>query len=76
MLNPATQETVDDILEALWSSAQTDHQIIIEDEKIEMRVDCKIPNAKKFTSMINIPVSLPSSLNCKLWVRVYTKENG
>ena len=51
-------------------------QIIIEDEKIGMRkLIARFPKfAKKFTSMINIPVFTNDEL--VNFARVYTKENG
>lgn len=71
-LDQATAEQLDQIMES-----ETDSMIIIiEDEKIGMRkLIARYPKlAKKFTSMINIPVFTNDEL--VNFAKVYTKENG
>ena len=73
--NQLTQETVEMLDKAM--EVNTDGlTIIVEDEKIGMRkLIAKYPKfAKKFTSMINIPVFTNDEL--VNFARVYTKENG
>lgn len=73
--NQLTQETVDQLDKAM--EFRTDGlTVIIEDEKIGMRkLIARFPKfAKKFTSMINIPVFTNDEL--VNFARVYTKENG
>ena len=73
--NQLIQETVEMIDKAM--EVNTDGlTVIIEDEKIGMRkLIAKYPKfAKKFTSMINIPVFTNDEL--VNFARVYTKENG
>lgn len=73
--NQLTQETVDMLDKAM--EFRTDGlTVIIEDEKIGMRkLIARFPKfAKKFTSMINIPVFTNDEL--VNFARVYTKENG
>ena len=73
--NQLTQETVDMLDKAM--EFRTDGlTVIIEDEKIGMRkLMARFPKfAKKFTSMINIPVFTNDEL--VNFARVYTKENG
>ena len=73
--NQLTQETVD-ILDKAMEFRTDGLTVIIEDEKIGMRkLIAKFPKfAKKFTSMINIPVFTNDEL--VNFARVYTKENG
>ena len=73
--NQLTQETVD-ILDKAMESRTDGLTVIIEDEKIGMRkLIARFPKfAKKFTSMINIPVFTNDEL--VNFARVYTKENG
>lgn len=73
--NQLTKETVNQLNKAM--EFRTDGLIvIIEDEKIGMRkLIARFPKfAKKFTSMINIPVFTNDEL--VNFARVYTKENG
>lgn len=73
--NQLTQETVDQLDKAM--EFRTDGlTVIIEDEKIGMRkLIARFPKfAKKFTSMINIPVFTNDEL--VNFAKVYTKENG
>lgn len=73
--NQLTQETVEMLDKAM--EVNTDGlTVIVEDEKIGMRkLIAKYPKfAKKFTSMINIPVFTNDEL--VNFARVYTKENG
>ena len=73
--NQLTQETVEMLDKAM--EVKTDGlTVIIEDEKIGMRkLIAKYPKfAKKFTSMINIPVFTNDEL--VNFARIYTKENG
>lgn len=73
--NQLNQRTVDMLDKAM--EADTEGMIvIIEDEKIGMRkLIARFPKfAKKFTSMINIPVFTNDEL--VNFARVYTKENG
>ena len=73
--NQLTKETVNQLNKAM--EVNTDGlTIIVEDEKIGMRkLIAKYPKfAKKFTSMINIPVFTNDEL--VNFARVYTKENG
>lgn len=73
--NQLTQETVDQLDKAM--EFRTDGlTVIIEDEKIGMRkLIARFPKfAKKFTSMINIPVFTNDEL--VNFARIYTKENG
>ena len=73
--NQLTQETVEMLDKAM--EFRTDGlTVIIEDEKIGMRkLIARFPKfAKKFTSMINIPVFTNDEL--VNFARVYTKENG
>ena len=73
--NQLTQETVD-ILDKAMEFRTDGLTVIIEDEKIGMRkLIAKFPKfAKRFTSMINIPVFTNDEL--VNFARVYTKENG
>ena len=73
--NQLTQETVD-ILDNAMEFRTDGLTVIIEDEKIGMRkLIARFPKfAKKFTSMINIPVFTNDEL--VNFARVYTKENG
>ena len=73
--NQLTQETVD-ILDKAMDFRTDGLTVIIEDEKIGMRkLIARFPKfAKKFTSMINIPVFTNDEL--VNFARVYTKENG
>ena len=73
--NQLTQETVD-ILDKAMEFRTDGLTVIIEDEKIGMRkLLARFPKfAKKFTSMINIPVFTNDEL--VNFARVYTKENG
>ena len=73
--NQLTQETVD-ILDKAMEFRTDGLTVIIEDEKIGMRkLIARFPKfAKKFTSMINIPVFTNDEL--VNFARVYTKENG
>lgn len=73
--NQLTQETVD-ILDKAMEFRTDGLTMIIEDEKIGMRkLIARFPKfAKKFTSMINIPVFTNDEL--VNFARVYTKENG
>lgn len=73
--NQLTPETVSQ-LEKVMNSDTDGMIVIIEDEKIGMRkLIAKYPKfAKKFTSMINIPVFTNDEL--VNFARVYTKENG
>ena len=73
--NQLTQETIEFLDKAM--EFRTDGlTVIIEDEKIGMRkLMARFPKfAKKFTSMINIPVFTNDEL--VNFARVYTKENG
>lgn len=73
--NQLTQETVEMLDKAM--EVNTDGlTVIIEDEKIGMRkLIARYPKfAKKFTSMINIPVFTNDEL--VNFARIYTKENG
>ena len=73
--NQLTQETVEMLDKAM--EVNTDGlTVIIEDEKIGMRkFIARYPKfAKKFTSMINIPVFTNDEL--VNFARIYTKENG
>lgn len=73
--NQLTQETADQLDKAM--EFRTDGlTVIIEDEKIGMRkFIARYPKlAKKFTSMINIPVFTNDELVA--FAKVYTKENG
>ena len=73
--NQLTQETVEMLDKAL--EVNTDGlTVIVEDEKIGMRkFIARYPKfAKKFTSMINIPVFTNDEL--VNFARIYTKENG
>lgn len=73
--NQLTQETADQLEKAM--DFDTDGMIVIvEDEKIGMRkFIARFPKlAKKFTSIINIPVFTNDEL--VNFARVYTKENG
>ncbi len=73
--NSLTPETVEELDKAM--NFRTDGlTVILEDEKIGMRkLIAKYPKfAKKFTSMINIPVFTNDEL--VNFARVYTKENG
>ena len=71
-LTPETVEMLDKAMEANTDGLT----VIVEDEKIGMRkLIAKYPKfAKKFTSMINIPVFTNDEL--VNFARVYTKENG
>lgn len=73
--NQLTQETVE-ILDKAMEFRTDGLTVIIEDEKIGMRkLIARFPKfAKKFTSMINIPVFTNDEL--VNFARVYTKENG
>ena len=73
--NQLTQETVD-ILDKAMEFRTDGLTVIIEDEKIGMRkLIARFPKfAKKFTSMINIPVFTNDEL--VNFGRVYSKENG
>ena len=73
--NQLTQETVD-ILDKAMEFRTDGLTVIIEDEKIGMRkLIARFPKfAKKFTSMINIPVFTNDEL--VNFAIVYTKENG
>ncbi|MGO5543887.1 tetratricopeptide repeat protein [Blautia sp. HCP3S3_H10_1] len=73
--NQLTQETVE-ILDKAMDFRTDGLTVIIEDEKIGMRkLIARFPKfAKKFTSMINIPVFTNDEL--VNFARVYTKENG
>lgn len=73
--NQLTQETVD-ILDKAMEFRTDGLTVIIEDEKIGMRkLIARFPKfARKFTSMINIPVFTNDEL--VNFARVYTKENG
>ena len=73
--NQLTQETVD-ILDKAMEFRTDGLTVIIEDEKIGMRkLIARFPKfAKKFTSIINIPVFTNDEL--VNFARVYTKENG
>lgn len=73
--NQLTQETVNQLDKAM--EFRTDGlTVILEDEKIGMRkLIARFPKfAKKFTSMINIPVFTNDEL--VNFAKVYTKENG
>ena len=73
--NQITQETVNQLDKAM--EFRTDGlTVILEDEKIGMRkLIARFPKfAKKFTSMINIPVFTNDEL--VNFAKVYTKENG
>ena len=73
--NQLTQETVEMLDRAM--EVNTDGlTVIVEDEKIGMRkLIARYPKfAKKFTSMINIPVFTNDEL--VNFARIYTKENG
>lgn len=73
--NQLTQETADQLEKAM--DADTEGMIVIlEDEKIGMRkLIARFPKlAKKFTSVINIPVFTNDEL--VMFAKVYTKENG
>ena len=73
--NQLTQETVEMLDKAM--EVNTDGlTVIVEDEKIGMRkLIARYPKfAKKFTSMINIPVFTNDEL--VNFARIYTKENG
>ena len=73
--NQLTQETVEMLDKAM--EVNTDgFTVIVEDEKIGMRkFIARYPKfAKKFTSMINIPVFTNDEL--VNFARIYTKENG
>ena len=73
--NQLTQETVEMLDKAM--EVNTDGlTVIVEDEKIGMRkFIARYPKfAKKFTSMINIPVFTNDEL--VNFARIYTKENG
>ncbi len=73
--NQLTQETAEQLDKAM--EFRTDGlTVIVEDEKIGMRkFIARYPKlAKKFTSMINIPVFTNEELAA--FARVYTKENG
>ena len=65
-----------DILDKAMEFRTDGLTVIIEDEKIGMRkLIARFPKfAKKFTSMINIPVFTNDEL--VNFARVYTKENG
>ena len=71
-LTPETVEMIDKAMEVNTDGLT----VIVEDEKIGMRkLIAKYPKfAKKFTSMINIPVFTNDEL--VNFARVYTKENG
>ena len=73
--NQLTAETVE-ILDKAMEFRTDGLTVIIEDEKIGMRkLIARFPKfAKKFTSMINIPVFTNDEL--VNFARVYTKENG
>ena len=73
--NQLTAETVE-VLDKAMEFRTDGLTVIIEDEKIGMRkLIAKFPKfAKKFTSMINIPVFTNDEL--VNFARVYTKENG
>ena len=73
--NQLTQETVD-ILDKAMEFRTDGLTVIIEDEKIGMRkLIARFPKfAKKFTSMINIPVFTNDEL--VNFAKVYTRENG
>ena len=73
--NQLTQETVEMLDKAMEVNTEG-LTVIIEDEKIGMRkLIAKYPKfAKKFTSMINIPVFTNDEL--VNFARIYTKENG
>ena len=73
--NQLTQETVD-ILDKAMEFRTDGLTVIIEDEKIGMRkLIARFPKfAKKFTSMINIPVFTNDEL--VNFAKVYTMENG
>jgi tetratricopeptide (TPR) repeat protein len=73
--NQLTQETADQLEKAM--DADTEGMIVIlEDEKIGMRkLIARFPKlARKFTSVINIPVFTNDEL--VMFAKVYTKENG
>lgn len=71
-LTPETVEMLDKAMEVNTDGLT----VIVEDEKIGMRkLIARYPKfAKKFTSMINIPVFTNDEL--VNFARVYTKENG
>lgn len=73
--NQLTQETVE-LLDKAMEFRTDGLTVILEDEKIGMRkLIARFPKfAKKFTSMINIPVFTNDEL--VNFARVYTKENG
>ena len=73
--NQLTAETVE-VLDKAMEFRTDGLTVIIEDEKIGMRkLIARFPKfAKKFTSMINIPVFTKDEL--VNFARVYTKENG
>ena len=73
--NQLTPETVE-MLDKAMETNTDGLTVIVEDEKIGMRkLIAKYPKfAKKFTSMINIPVFTNDEL--VNFARVYTKENG
>lgn len=73
--NQLNQRTVD-MLDKVMEKNTEGMIVIIEDEKIDMRkLMARFPKfAKKFTSMINIPVFTNDEL--VNFARVYTKENG
>ncbi|MDD7220023.1 MAG: hypothetical protein PUI16_08615 [Clostridia bacterium] len=73
--NQLTQDTVDMLDKAMEADTEG-LTVIVEDEKIGMRkMIARFPKfAKKFTSMINIPVFTNDEL--VNFARVYTKENG
>ena len=73
--NQLSQETADELEEAMTGNTKG-MIVILEDEKIGMRkLIARYPKlAKKFTSMINIPVFTNDEL--VNFAKVYTRENG
>ena len=73
--NQLSQETADELEEAMTGNTKG-MIVILEDEKIGMRkLIARYPKlAKKFTSMINIPVFTNDEL--VNFAKVYTMENG
>ena len=73
--NQLSQETADELDEVMNGNTKS-MIVILEDEKIGMRkLIARYPKlAKKFTSMINIPVFTNDEL--VNFARIYTKENG
>ena len=73
--NQLSQETADELDEVMNGNTKS-MIVVLEDEKIGMRkLIARYPKlAKKFTSMINIPVFTNDEL--VNFARIYTKENG